>query len=176
MPFRRAKKTWDEATLYEYAIGALGRRMRSVAELKRLLRERVRGSEAGEAHIEAVIRRLKDQRYLNDAGYAATYAYLRKENEKFGRQRVISDLKTRGVHQEVIEKVVSGAYADINEEQLARDYLRRKRVSKPGNEKEAARVFRALVRAGFGSRTIIAILKKWEVEDEVLSALEQELE
>lgn len=176
MPFRRAKKTWDEASLYEYAIGALGRRMRSVAELKRLLHERVRGSEAGEAHIEAVIRRLKDQRYLNDAGYAATYAYLRKENEKFGRKRVISDLKTRGVHQEVIEKVVSGAYADVNEEQLARDYLRRKRVSKPVNEKEAARVFRALVRAGFGSRTIIAILKKWEVEDEVLSALEQELE
>ena len=41
MSFGRPKKLFTEAELYDYAIGALGRRMRSVAELKRLLRNRV---------------------------------------------------------------------------------------------------------------------------------------
>ena len=57
MPFRRSKKTYDEAMLYDYAIGALGRRMRSVAELKRLLRQRVSNQEDGPALMEAVITR-----------------------------------------------------------------------------------------------------------------------
>jgi len=41
MPFARPKKVYTEAELYEYAVGALGRRMRTVAELKRLLRQKV---------------------------------------------------------------------------------------------------------------------------------------
>ena len=172
MSFRR-KKSYDEASLYDYAIGALGRRMRSVAELKRLLRQRV-GGDQGEVLVEAVIAKLKDQRYLNDSQYAASYCSYRRENEKFGRLRVISELKTRGVHPEVIEKAVSAAYSDLNEETLAREFLRRKRMQKPATAKDAARIFRALARAGFSLRSCNAILKKWDVEDEVLSALETE--
>ena len=33
MPFPRPRRTDSEDVLYEYAVGALGRRMRSVAEL-----------------------------------------------------------------------------------------------------------------------------------------------
>ncbi len=174
MGFGRAKKLDNEAGLYEYAVGALARRMRSVAELKRLLRRRVEPGELGEALVELVIAKLKEQRYLNDTQYAATYSSLRRENDKLGRMRVISDLKARGVHDDVIEKAVGGVYDGVNEEQLARDYLRRKRLLKPANEKQAAKIFRALARAGFRTRTILAILKKWDVEDEVLSALESE--
>jgi regulatory protein len=174
MAFGSAKKLYDEAHLYEYAVGALGRRMRSVAELKRLLRRRVERDELGEALVELVIARLKDQRYLNDAQYASTYSSLRRENNKYGRRRVITDLKSRGVHSEVIDKAVSATYDGTNEETLAREYLRRKRLQKPGDQKQAARIFRSLVRAGFGTRTIITILKKWDVEDEVLTQLETE--
>ena len=41
MPFKRTAKTYDEESLYEYAVGALGRQMRTVAEIKRLMRNRV---------------------------------------------------------------------------------------------------------------------------------------
>ncbi len=174
MPFPRAKKTWDEAALYEYAIGALGRRMRSVAELKRLMRQRLREVAGAEEMMDAVVRRLKDQRYLDDTNYAATFSSLRRDNEKFGRLRVVTDLKQRGVHPDVIEKAVSGVYEGVNEEKQAREYLRRKRLVKPANDRQAARIFRTLVRAGFGTRTIISILKRWEVDDEVLTALETE--
>jgi regulatory protein len=185
--FARSKKTYDPAQLYEYAVEALGRRMRSVAELKRLLRLRnVIGDK--DAAIEAVITKLKDQRYLNDTQFASTYSSLRKDGNKFGRQRVITDLKIKGVHSDIIEKTVSATYEGVDEESLAREYLRRKRVKQPSaatrsnpeaqkkSQKETARVFRMLVRAGFRTGTIIKILKNWNVEDELLNALQEETE
>lgn len=177
MPFKSRKRDdWTEDSLYEYAVAALGRRMRTVAELKRLMRQRVAEGELGDALIELVIRRLKDQRYLNDTDYAASYSSLRRDNEKFGRMRVVTELKQRGIHGDIIDKAVGAAYDGINEEQQARDFLRRKRMQKPANQKEAARIFRALARAGFRTRTAISILKHWDVDDEVLTALETESE
>jgi len=172
---RPKNKTYTENELYEYALGALGRRMRSVAELKRLLRRRVEAeTEYGQTLVELVIRRLKDQGYLNDSKYAAAFSSFRRDNEKFGRRRVISDLKAKGVHAEVIEQAVEGVYQDVSEEQQARLYLKRKRIAKPKDQKQTARVFRQLVRAGFGAKTIFGILKKWDVDDEMLTALEGE--
>jgi len=123
-----------------------------------------------------VIRRLKDQGYLNDARYAATYSSYRKENEKFGRRRVVTDLKVRGVHGEVIENAVGSVYDEVNDEQQARAYLRRKRLQKPQDQKQTARIFRNLMRAGFASKTIFTVLKTWNVDDETLSLLESEIE
>ena len=175
MPFKRAQKTYDEESLYEYAIGALGRQMRTVAEIKRLMRRRVGDQPHGELLVEVVVARLKLHHYLNDTSYAESYARFRKENEKFGRLRVVQDLKVKGVHGDIIDSVVSAAYGDVNEEQLAREFLRRKRVSKPVGQKQAARIFRMLVRAGFRTGVILRILKKWDVDEETLSALESEV-
>jgi regulatory protein len=69
---------------------------------------------------------------------------------------------------------VGAAYSGVNEEKLAREFLRKKRAKKPKDQKESAKLFRMLVRAGFGSRAIFKVLKSWDVEDETLSALEQE--
>jgi regulatory protein len=174
MSFAR-RKLETENQLYEYAVGALGRRMRSVAELKRLLRQRVEmETEIGQTLVELVIRKLKDQGYLNDAKYAATYSAFRRDNEKFGRRRVATDLKIKGVHGEVLEKAVDSTFAEVDDEKQAREYLRRKRLKKPANKKEAARVFRQLMRAGFGSKAIFKILRKWEVEEDVLEILESD--
>src|SRR5438132_3242961 len=175
MAFGSSKKFDTEDELYSYAVGALGRQMRTVVELKRLMRRRVEtDTEYGRTLIELVIRKLKDQGYLNDSKYAAAYSSLRRDNQKFGRMRVITDLKIKGVHGEVIDKAVSSVYEDVNEEKQARQYLRRKRLQKPKDRKQAARIFRQLSRAGFTSKIIFAILKRWEVDDETLSALEEE--
>lgn len=170
VPFKRPNKTYTEPELYDYSVGALGRKMRTVAELKRLLRQRCADAEM----IERVVSRLKEQKYLNDSSYAAAYSSFRRDNEKFGARRVITDLKVKGVHRDLIEKAVADAYTGVNEEDLARAFLKRKRLAKPTNNREAARVFRALVRAGFSAGASIRILKNWDVEDEVLTALQEE--
>ncbi len=177
MAFPRPKrKFYSEDELYEYAVGALARRMRTVAELKRLLRMRVEDAESeyGKTLVELIIRRLKDRGYLNDSQYAAYFSSLRRDNQKFGRMRVVTDLKARGMHSDVIEKAVDAAFEGVSEEKQAREYLRKKRLVKPKDQKEAARVFRQLARGGFGTKTIFSILKKWNVDEETLTELESE--
>jgi regulatory protein len=173
---RPKKKFYSEEELYEYAVGALARRMRTVAELKRLLRARVENAESeyGKTLVELIIRRLKDCGYLNDSQYAAYFSSLRRDNQKFGRMRVVTDLKAKGMHSDVIDKAVDVAYEGVSEEKQAREYLRRKRMVKPKDQKEAARIFRQLARGGFGPKTIFTILKKWDVDEETLTELESE--
>jgi len=171
---RKPVALFDEDSLYNYAVKVLGQQMRSVAEVQRLLRRRVEAGEPGEAKVEAVVRRLKERKYLDDAGYAQDYARLRQENASFGKRRVEQDLIRKGVHAAVIGKTLDAAYENVNEEELARRHLKRKRVKKPGNEKEAARVMRLLMRAGFSSGVIFRILKKWDVEVEELVELDEE--
>lgn len=173
---RPRKKSYSEDELYEYAVGALARRMRTVAELKRLFRARLDGSESeyGRTLIELVIRRLKDRGYVNDSAYAAYFSSLRRDNQKFGRQRVVTDLKVKGIHGDVIDQAVDAAFEGVSEEKQAREYLRRKRLVKPKDQKQAARIFRQLARGGFGTKTIFTILKKWDVDEETLSELESE--
>ena len=174
---RPKKKSYSEDELYEYAVGALSRRMRTVAELKRLFRARVEDdeSEYGRTLIELVIRRLKDRGYLNDSQYAAYFSSLRRDNQKFGRRRIVTDLKIKGVHGEVIDKAVDAAFEGVSEEKQAREYVRRKRISKPKDQKATARIFRQLARAGFGTKTIFTILKQWDVDEEMLTELEGEI-
>src|ERR1051326_5645609 len=121
MGFARARKLDTEGELYQYAVGALARRMRSVAELKRLLRNRVEAeTEIGQTLIELVIRRLKDQGYLNDPKYAALFSSYRRDNEKFGRMRVITELKSKGAHADVIDKAIENTFDEVDEETQAR--------------------------------------------------------
>lgn len=150
--------------------------MRTEAELRRLMRTRVEPGPRGDEVISAVVDRLKEQRYLDDRTYAETYARLRKENEKFGQRRVRQALGQRGVAAKVVEQVVSESYANINEEKLARQYLERKRIAKPANEKETARVMRRLVAAGFSTGVIYKILRAWDVPEESLLELDESVE
>jgi regulatory protein len=80
----------------------------------------------------------------------------------------------KGVHADVIEKAVGEAYSSVDEAAHARAFLKRKRLKKPENNRDAARIFRALMRAGFGPWTAIKDLKGWKVDDEVLTALQEE--
>jgi regulatory protein len=178
MAFRKSasKKIYTENTLYDYAVATLGRRMRTVAEIKRLMRTRVAEQPEGEQLVEAVTARLKAQRYLSDSSFAASYSSNRRDNEKFGARRVEQDLRAKGVHPEVIGRALGEAYEGVDEEKLARQFIERKRIKQPQQQKDAARVFRMMVRAGFSSRVIFRILREWKIEDETLSALEQERE
>ena len=123
--------------------------------------------------MDAVVARLKEQRYLNDTRYAADYTRMRMENERFGRRRVQQDLIQRGVHEEVISKTLDAAYSELPEAELARRYMDRKRLRKPTNEKETARIVRSMVRAGFSVGTIFAVLKAWKVEEATLDAVSE---
>jgi regulatory protein len=169
MAFGRARKKREplgEAALFDYAVGALARKMRSVRDLKRLMRTRAEEGEPGERAMDRVVARLKELNYLNDTRFAADYTRLRTENEKFGRRRVQQDLVQKGVHKELIASTIAEAYEDVDEVALAREYIARKRMKRPEGEdakKQAARVMGRLMRAGFSAGAIFKVLREWDV-------------
>jgi regulatory protein len=176
VPFARKsakpRPALGEAGLYEYAVKALGRQMRSEAELRKLMAARAEPGARGEAAVAAVVARLKEHGYLDDRSFAETYARLRQENEKLGQRRIRQDLQQKGVRADLIAETLESRYGQANEEALAREHLERKRIRKPTNEKETARVMRRLVAAGFSTGTIYKILRQWGLPDEYLAALD----
>lgn len=146
--------------------------MRAEAELRRLMQRRAEAGERGERAIAAVLARLRENGYLNDAAFAETYARLRQENQKLGARRVREDLHQKGVRPDLVARTIEAGYAQTNEEVLARQHLERKRIPRPQNEKETARVMRRLVAAGFSTGVIYKILRQWDVPDEALAALD----
>jgi regulatory protein len=176
MPFARKsakpRAPLDEAALFDYAVKALGRRMRTEAELRRILQGRAAAGESGETAVNAVVRKLKEMHYLNDAAFAETYARLRHENDKLGARRVRRDLEQKGIHAGLISEAVDARYAGADEEKLAREHLERRHIQKPEDEREMARIARRLVAAGFSTGTVYKILRQWDVPEEALTALD----
>jgi len=146
--------------------------MRTEAELRRLMKTRVEPGERGEAVIAATIARLKEYGYLDDAAFAETYTRLRQENEKLGQRNVRQKLAQKGVPGSIAQQAIEARYAGTDEEALARQHLERKRIRKPENEKDTARVMRRLVAAGFSTGVIYKILRQWNVPDDTLAALD----
>ncbi len=166
MPFkaRKVPQPLDEDGLYQFAVRALARQMRTVAELKRLMSRRVEAGEIGEGKMSAVIERLTDQRYLDDPTFAATYTRLRQENQSFGKRRVQQELTRKGIHAELVASTLESAYANVSEAELVRRYVARKRIAKPQDDKQTARLIRRLVGAGFSFAVISTFLKSWQID------------
>jgi regulatory protein len=173
MAFARPKKREPvgEAGLFEYAVGALSRKMRTVRDLRRLMKPRAEEGEAGERAMDAVVARLKELKYLSDTRFAEDYTRVRKEHEKLGRRRVQQDLMQKGVHKELVATTLEAAYEDVDEVALAQQYIARKRMKQPSGanaQKETVRAMNRLMRAGFSSGAIFKVLREWNVEvDEV---------
>jgi regulatory protein len=168
---KKPREPLTEAALFEYATASLGRRAQTVAELKRKPRTRVETDETGEQKIANVVAKLKEYKFLNDASFAADYTRLRQENDKLGRRRVQQGLMQKGVHRELVASTLETAYESVNEEQLARAYIERKRMAQPKDKKEAARTMRRLVAAGFAPPVIFKVLRKWVPDEEALEGL-----
>jgi regulatory protein len=161
---RKKSQPLDESALYEFAVAALARQMRTVAELKRLMSRRVEAGEAGESKMAAVVARLAEHHYLDDRAFASNYARLRQENQSLGKRRVQQELIRKGVHPELVAGSLESAYAQITEAELVRRYVVRKRMAKPQNDKETARLIRRLVAAGFSFAIISTLLKSWDID------------
>jgi len=153
MAFKQAKRREPvgEAGLFEYAVRMLASRMRTERELRAM---------------DTVVARLKELNYLSDVRFATDYTRLRKEGEKFGRRRVQQDLAAKGVAAETVGAAIGAAYEGVDEVELARQYIARKRMKQPAGEKakqESARVMGRLLRAGFSAGTVFKVLREWGV-------------
>jgi regulatory protein len=149
--------------VYDYAVGRLARSAQTAAALRRALRRRVEPGTAGEALIEEALQRLVDHGYLSDERYARDYAGARMTQARLGSRRIANELQRKGVPAELAQAQVRAAFAETDELTQARAFLAKKRVQPPApgpdNQREAARIFRMLARAGFAPGTAVAALR-----------------
>ena len=167
--FRKPPAKLAGEALFEYAVKYLALRACSSEELRGKLRTRA----ANLPEIDAVIGRLKDIGYLNDARFAESYAANRVENEGFGRMRVLSDLRSRRVTPKLADKAVERAFEGKGESEMIDSFIERRMPSIWGkgqieDEKVLAKAYRRLRRAGFSSGGILTALKRMAAHPEAI--------
>ncbi len=137
-PEVRLQRALDAA--YRY----LARRDRTVSEVRRHLE----GRRVEPATIDQVIAELQEQRYLDDARYAQTFAEDRRSLDGWGPDRIANRLRQLGVAREHIEAAL--AERDREDELRAAVELLRRRVRiPPEDDRGRERALGLLVRRGY---------------------------
>jgi regulatory protein len=159
MPAKRLLE--DETSLYAAAVRALMRRAHSVYEMRILLERRA----AEKSLVPAVMERLKDHKYLDDARYAREFARTRAKLRRQGKFRIVRELRTRGVPDRHIEAALESAFAETDERAVLRARVeRRVRLMRgPMDERKRASLYGSLLRAGFSSDEIRDELRRLRV-------------
>ncbi len=170
---QRKKRLLEGEALWSYALKVLGLRAHSTGELKEKLRRRA--ARLGE--VDDVLARLKDYGYLNDQRFAENFAASRLSNDKFGRTRVVQDLRQRRVAPALAERATRQVYEDVNEESLIEQWIRRKYRLAPREhlfekDKDLAAAYRRLLRAGFRTGDIVRVLKRFAKDPALLDSFE----
>jgi regulatory protein len=169
----RKPRPLDAESLWSYALKALAQRAHSTGELREKLRRRAERI----TDIDEIIARLKDIGYLDDRRFAESFASARLSGDRFGRGRVIHDLRQRRVAPALAEKTVGQVYENVDEQALIDEWIRKKYRVAPReglfqDEKDLAAAYRRLLRAGFKTGDILRALKRFARDPELLNAFE----
>ena len=138
----------NERSAYDRALGMLARREYSQREL----RTRLEHAGCDEDESESAIRKLREQKYQDDARFAEMIMRARV-GQGYGPDRVRAELRSHGLADAAIRALLDAAEIDWNA--MARAQLRKKYGSKPGADR-AERGKRAafLLRRGFSAATV----------------------
>jgi regulatory protein len=172
---RKKPAALDVEGLLAYSARVLTSRAQTISELRQKLTRRA----ADRNDVDEVLRRLKDGGYLDDQRLAESFANWRRDNDGFGKTRVVRDLLARRVAPEVAKKAAEAAYAAADEVAMIEQFLQRKFRGKDlgpflSEEKHLASAFRRLRTAGFSAGNSIKVLKRYAAQAERLEDMEEE--
>jgi len=128
----------------EVAVGHLGQRDRTEAEIRRHLA----GRDIGERAADAAVAELVRMGYLDDARYARAFAEDRRALDAWGPERIERRLLELGVDREHIAAAIGVRDGETELEAALELLCRRCRVV-PANERERERALGMLVRKGY---------------------------
>ena len=131
------------------AMAALGRRALSRAELER----RLAHAEFSAPTIDAVLARLEELRLVDDRALAERVARRRFEAGRAGRYRVRTELRRRGLPDELVDDAVSRSVPSDGERASARSelerFVRSRARRRETRQRTEAAAFRHLVARGY---------------------------
>jgi regulatory protein len=129
---------------FERALKSISVRERTESEVDVFLRRR--GYEG--PVVDDVIRALRDEGLVDDAGYARRFAEDRRLLDSWGNERIARDLERRGVEREMIEQALAGQSRD-DELSVAVELLDRRFPLPFEGDRERDKAWRMLVRRGY---------------------------
>ena len=146
------------ADAYTVALTLLSARELSETQLRaRLARRKV-----DPADINSAVTRLKDDGTLSDRRVARAIARMESEIKHRGRARVIQKIRQAGIDGDTAEEAVREVFEDIDETALLERALERRLRGKGRrdlDEKDRARIVRAMMAQGFRLENILKQLK-----------------
>ena len=141
------KTTPSPPTPYGRALVRLARRDHSEQEIRRGLRR----DGFAEDEIEETVARLRRDRYLDDAGFAARLARTRLAHAGVGRNRVRLELREKGVRRQTAEAGLQEALLEVPEaevvDRVARRFWKSREKDEPRHRLRKLWAF--LIRRGF---------------------------
>jgi regulatory protein len=134
--------------VFQRAGKLLAAKARSVEELRERLLE---GRGATRDAVEAVIERLREYGYLDDAKFAHSFASLRVQQRPIGRQRLERDLWMKKIDKQTADAALDQVFESTPESDLI-DRAIEKRIrlrGKPKTRADSKKLFDHLLRQGF---------------------------
>ena len=132
---------------YEKALRLLGRRAHSAWELKTKLRAHY-GAEA----VAETLEKLNDNGLLNDVSFAEALAEELFRRKSYAPERIRMELLSRGVAAEIAKNAANGL--DIHKKQGIIDIIGKMHLPETLSPKDADRLLRRLLSAGYTMREI----------------------
>ena len=138
------------------AMHILERTDKTEAQLGRKLEE----SEYPKEAVESAIAYVTSYGYLDDRRYAEHYIEWKKQGK--GKARLKMELVQKGISREIIEEVLESTDFGETREMIRQIILKKRKTDIPMNEKEKQRLYGFLMRKGFSSSDILAVMREEE--------------
>lgn len=157
----------DHRRAQSRAVYLLSKRDLSRRELEqKLCREKGRYVPENKELAQKTAARMEELGYVNDAAYAERLAERYSREKLYPRRRIVQKLIEKGIHRTLAEE--ASAELETADEDLALEFLLKKRYTVPKEQHEADRIAAALARYGFVGEDIRHAMRRWmeEAKDE----------
>ena len=124
------------------------------------LRKKLEESEYTKEAVESAIAYVTSYGYLDDRRYAKHYIEWKKQGK--GKARLKMELAQKGISREIIEEVLESTDFGETREMIRQIILKKRKTNIPMNEKEKQRLYGFLMRKGFPSSDILAVMREEE--------------
>jgi len=133
----------------KYLLMLLSRRLYSRYEISGKLKNK----EYPEKIITELIFWLENNNFINDKLFAEMWAQFRLQNKPIGRYKLNQELRTKGIKQDIIQKVIDKTYKEMDELTLAHNLIKEKIVaSEIKNIRiNPKKIYNFLLRRGFST-------------------------
>src|SRR3954451_8958129 len=147
----------DHERAIERALRSLAVRERTEHELRLFLERRRFEPDV----VSDVVRALREEGLLDDAGYARRFAEDRRLLDRWGNERIARDLERRGVQRDLVEEALAGHGRD-DELAVAVELLDRRFPLPFDADRERDKAWRMLVRRGYEPELAYSAVRRHE--------------